>query len=333
MAHQLETFEDGTTAFVSARKDAWHRLGTVLDHTFTAEEGFEVAKLANWNVRTQPLFTELDDGITEVPQRFCTVRDNPVSGKREVIGGNVGNRYVPIQNEESANLLNAVMAESGAKLETAGSIKGGTQTFMTMKLPETMNVGGQDAIDLYIAALNSHDGSTAFRFIVSPVRVVCANTQEAALKNAKSRFSIRHTLNGSAAVSEAHRALELAYKYTGEFEVEAEKLLAQSFTDKQMENFTAKLFDVKGAKSETVETRRKDAQQSVMTLFRDSSTVQSIKNTKYGAYQSVVEYIDHYQAVPSTKDGEDLRAFRQIAGQVMAIQPKLEAFKVLSASR
>ena len=28
MAHEIETFDDGTAAFVTARQDAWHRLGT-----------------------------------------------------------------------------------------------------------------------------------------------------------------------------------------------------------------------------------------------------------------------------------------------------------------
>ena len=29
MAHEIETFTDGTAAFASARTDAWHQLGTV----------------------------------------------------------------------------------------------------------------------------------------------------------------------------------------------------------------------------------------------------------------------------------------------------------------
>ena len=44
MAHQLEQFEDGTTAFAS-REEAWHKLGTITKRAFTAEEALELAQL------------------------------------------------------------------------------------------------------------------------------------------------------------------------------------------------------------------------------------------------------------------------------------------------
>ena len=52
-----------------------------------------------------------------------------------------------------------------------------------MRLPQHLSIGGTDRVDLNIAALNSHDGTSAFRLLVTPVRVVCANTQHAALRD------------------------------------------------------------------------------------------------------------------------------------------------------
>jgi hypothetical protein len=46
MAHELETFTNGQTAFASARLTAWHRLGTVVDHTMTAEQAMATATSA-----------------------------------------------------------------------------------------------------------------------------------------------------------------------------------------------------------------------------------------------------------------------------------------------
>jgi len=57
-----------------------------------------------------------------------------------------------------------------------------------------------DPVDLNIAALNSHDGSSAFRLMITPIRVVCANTQRAALRHNVAHVSIRHTTNAKAAV-------------------------------------------------------------------------------------------------------------------------------------
>ena len=193
MSHEIETH--GTqAAAVFARKDAWHRLGTtVRDRAFTAEEAMRLGHLGGWDVRKLPLTTAevSEGGVTaiEVPG-FATVRTNPFTGEPEALGV-VGGGYTPLQNEDHAEFLNLLADESGAIFDTAGSLRGGRQVFITMQLPDSLTVGGTDRVDLNIAALNSHDGSSAFRILVTPVRVVCANTQSAALRNHESSFSIR----------------------------------------------------------------------------------------------------------------------------------------------
>ncbi|WP_245692728.1 DUF932 domain-containing protein [Streptomyces katrae] len=41
----------------------------------------------------------------------------------------------------------------------------GRPVFLTVKLPQTMTTGRSDKVDLYIAAFNSHDGSSTFRIV------------------------------------------------------------------------------------------------------------------------------------------------------------------------
>ena len=138
MAHQLETWSDGSASFVSARQHAWHRLGTVLPAEFDAAQAMNHARLGGWNVRKEALQTTVltGDGVTtlQVPEQFATVRTNPVTGRPDVLGV-VGRGYTPIQNEAHAALLDALVDESGAHFETAGSLRCGRQVFLTMKLP------------------------------------------------------------------------------------------------------------------------------------------------------------------------------------------------------
>jgi len=248
MAHELETWSDGTASFVSAREHAWHRLGTVLPAEFDAAQAMSYAKLGGWNVRTMALQTApvlSDDGVfgaLPVPDQFATVRTNPVSGSVDVLGV-VGRGYTVIQNEEHADLLNRVVDESGgAHFETAGSLRGGRSVFLSMKLPRTMNIGGIDPVDLYLIALNSHDGTSAFRLLVSPVRVVCANTQALALRRAQSSFSIRHTSGAKGNIAQAREALGLTFKYAETFEREAEAMIQASLTDAQFAQIIGKLW-------------------------------------------------------------------------------------------
>lgn len=296
MAHEIDELAPGVHAAAFARVDAWHKLGVTLDSTFTAEQAMSEAHLGGWNVRKLPLYFEDDapewDGARiDVAERWATVRTNPVTGGTEYLG-TVGSFYTPIQNEDHAELLNTLVDESGAHFETAGSLRGGRETFITMKLPDTLQVGGKDAVDLNLVALNSHDGNSAFRFLVSPVRVVCANTQAMAIRTAKASFSIRHTSNAGRELQEAREALGLTWKYVEAYQAEAEALLAKRYTNKQFDAYAAQLFNVKDdGKASKRALQNRDG---LVSLYRDSDTLTGIRGTRWGAYQAVTEYVDHY---------------------------------------
>jgi Domain of unknown function (DUF932) len=204
MAHELDITE-GQVSFTNARSDHWHRLGQSVGHTMTAREALQAAHLAGWNVRKMALQVPqqpvIDDtGVTTptplaVPDFYATVRTNPINGKLDILSV-VGSKYEPVQNEASCGLLDALVDQSGgAHFETAGALRGGREIFVTMKLPSTVvfdgKDGSKDRTDFYLAALNSH-GSSAFRFLVTPIRIVCANTQTAAIGSAKASLAIRH---------------------------------------------------------------------------------------------------------------------------------------------
>ena len=146
MAHELD-ITNGVASF-AARTDAWHRLGQTVGHSMTAEEALASAQLSGWSVHKRRLVIPLepvitDNGVTTpaplpVADHFATVRTNPITGKIDVLGV-VGSKYEPVQNEESCALLNALTDESGAVFETAGALRGGRETFVTMRLPESMS--------------------------------------------------------------------------------------------------------------------------------------------------------------------------------------------------
>lgn len=333
MSHEINELAEGVHSFVSAREDAWHRLGTTLEDVFDAQTALETAHLANWDVRKVAL-TALDDKTDEqiaVPNRYATIYTNPITQKSQYLGV-VGGHYEPIQNEKHVDLLNAIVDEGGAHFETAGSLRGGRETFVTMKLPKTMLIGGQDAVELYLVALNSHDASSAFRFIVTPVRVVCANTQAAALSSARSSFSIRHVRGAQGHVQEAREALGLTFEYLDAFELEAQKMIEKSLTEKTFEKVVARLFDADLAVTARQKSTAAQHVDGVMSLWRgDSETMKGIKGTRWGGYQAVTEYADHFMGVRNTKGGDsDLaRASRTATSKPMQLL-KEAAFTTLS---
>lgn len=315
MAHEIESQHDQAAA-IFARKDAWHRLGTtVRDRAFTAEEAMRLGHLGGWRVRTLPLtVAEVTDGggkPIEVPG-FATVRTNPFSGAPEALGV-VGGGYTPLQNEDHAEFLNLLADESGAVFDTAGSLRGGRQVFITMQLPYSLTVGGTDRVDLNIAALNSHDGTSAFRILLTPVRVVCANTQSAALAHHHATISIRHTRNAKAAVQAARDALGLTFTYVEAFETEAERLIATTMADAAFDALIDASFgavDISEPVSKRVRETKRHRRDRLHWLFTEADTQAGIRNTAWAGYQAVTEYVDHYAPVRTRGDQATARASR-----------------------
>lgn len=304
--HMIETHQDQAAA-IFARKDAWHQLGTTIEgRAFTAEEAMTIGHLGGWDVRKLPLTAAevTDEGVTtlEVPSAYATVRTNPFTGAVEPLGV-VGEQYTPIQNEEHAEFLNRLVDESGAIFDTAGSLRGGRQIFVTMQLPHGMKVGGVDPINLNIAALNSHDGSSAFRLLLTPVRVVCANTQAAALRNHSASVSIRHTSGAKAAVDQARTALDLTFEYFEAFEAEAEAMIQEQLTEAEFQRIMGDVFG--RANREDSPRAQKTAQErtdQLSQLWHDANTQADIRGTRWAGYQVAAEYVDHYAPV-RTKNG------------------------------
>jgi phage/plasmid-like protein (TIGR03299 family) len=238
------------------------------------------------------------------------VRDNPFTGRAEALGV-VGTGYEPLQNEDHAEFLNNLADQSGAVFDTAGSLRGGRQVFITMQLPESLTIGGTDAVDLNIAALNSHDGSGAFRILVTPVRVVCANTQAAALAANASSFSIRHTRHPKAAVAAARDALGLTFSYVEAFEAEAERLIQTTLTDGEFDALIEASFGpLDPDASERTKQADADRQDVLSFLFHDAETQAGIRGTAWAGYQAVAEYVDHYAPVRAKQDVPTARASR-----------------------
>jgi phage/plasmid-like protein (TIGR03299 family) len=338
MAHELEILNGTAGSFVSAREHAWHRLGTVLDDVFTAEQAMRYAHLGGWNVRKVALQTvpQIDaNGVTapmEVADRFATVRTNPVSGTPDVLGV-VGPDYHVIQNEEHAELLNAVVDESGAHFETAGSLRGGTQVFLSMKLPRGILIGGVDPVDLYLIATNSHDGSSAFRLLVSPVRVVCANTQAAAFRSMRSSFSIRHTSGAKGRIEQARQALGMTWEYVGAFQDAAERMISADIDRAEFARIIAQTWPETTGTTKRADNTAARRAQDIQNLRTASPTLpDEFRGTRWGAYQAITEYIDH---VAPTRGGKgrpgvqaDIRAERAAIGTGPAL--KLRAFELLT---
>lgn len=316
MAHELD-ITDGIASFADSRTrtingvevtDAWHRLGTPVGHLMTTDQALDAAHLRGWNVRKEPLVAKVniaddaEDGgevwaDLQVPDRHAVIRDNPISGQPEALGV-VGNRWTPFQNEDTTDLLSQIVDEGGAHIETAGALRGGRDTFVTMKLPDSMEfrspiTGEIDVTELYINVLNNHTGEQPLRGLISPVRIVCANTQRMAENAARSMVSLRHTGNPQARLAEIRALLGLTFAYRDTFVEQCETLIARSVDNVVVLDVIEEVFGVNAANTEKQAEGRKETAGLVMANYLNSPTVAPFMGTAFGVYNAVTEYLDH----------------------------------------
>jgi phage/plasmid-like protein (TIGR03299 family) len=299
MAHELET-QNGVASFASFREPAWHGLGTVFTEEKNTAEMLAAANLNNWNVRLEEL--EIPSTLTSDKSYQYVVRTNPTNKAQTDVLGIVGERYVPVQNEELFAFGDNIL-DGGGRWETAGSIRGGRVVFGSLALErETVldPTGVADKVKTYLLINTSHDGSIAIQASITPVRVVCANTLNLALgakrgKNAiKQSFKIRHTQTAEGKIAVARETLGLANKYMDAFDMMANAMIQKEITAQQFNEIILAAYpkpekDSKGAVKKW---------ENKVDVINDIYTGQyngMIAGSAWGAFNALTERLDWHR--------------------------------------
>ena len=321
MGHEIDNTA-GRYSFADSRSDAWHQLGQQVGHEMAPAEALEAAHMNGWNVRkiehSQTIPNPLADGETitvAAPGQWTVLRDNPHTLMPEALAV-VGDRWQPYQNEETTDLLYDITDQSGAHIQTIGALDGGRRTFVTMLMPThvefTGSEGFSDKTEVYLAVFNHHDGQGSLRAVISPVRVVCANTQRMAEAAAISTVALRHTGAPTAKLAEVRKLLGLTFTYTDVFAVEMEALIKAERDEAWVRAVFNDVFGVNKAESDKMRGARVERVTQVMEIMRQSPSITPFAGTAYAAYNAVTEYADHFMPVLGKGDVASKRALRTL---------------------
>ena len=294
--HDLET--NGTeAAFASLREPAWHGLGTVFNEEVTTAQMLELAHLDNWNVRLEPVYVQGVPAERFAVPSFAVVRTNPFDGEADVLSV-VGQRYKVLQNEELFDF--GATLGSGARWETAGSIKKGRVVFGSLALERETVLdpnGVADKVNTYMLLHTSHDGSVSVQASITPVRVVCANTLNFALRSVKQSFKIRHTQTLDGKMAAAREALGLAERYMDDFDKAAQALFAVPVTDSQVEDIFATAYPKPDKDASKAAVTRWENKRVAVGEILFSDTTYAVKDTAWGVLNALTENLDWNRGV------------------------------------
>ena len=206
-----------------------------------------------------------------------------------------------------ANLLGSELV-----FETAGSLWGGKQVFITAALPDHVTVGGDD-VRPYVVLTARHTGTGAIRAMTTPVRAVCANTVRAALERARDVYAVRHVGDPTGQLHEARAVLGMTVDYYRQFAAFGDRLALQPMSERALRRVAAELWPHDDTLGGRAQANRRRAREAVLAVFDHGDTVGNAPGSKWCAWNAIVEVHDHH-ARARTAEGAFTRAIEDPAG-------------------
>lgn len=157
----------------------------------------------------------------------------------------------------------------------------------------------------------SHDGSGSITAAFTPIRIVCANTLNAALRTQTNTIRIRHTSNAQTRLEQAHKIMGISNILS----TQLEQIFNHWSTVRITDNAVKKLIALALApRAEVIQHIKSDTTEALSSCFSNivenayqyamSDETQLMKTTQgtlFGAYNAVTGY---FQNVRTYKDPE-----------------------------
>jgi phage/plasmid-like protein (TIGR03299 family) len=286
------------------RDRSWHGKELLLaEHPENWDDARMAAGLM-WEPTTEPVYRKVTaaDGTEsyEAISHKLVVRDDTLDQLGVVSGG-----FELITHAEMGGIVEDFLGQPNVKIDTLISMKGGRQVATTILLDEPYAIKGDvdgfgdPVLTLpYFVLLNSHDGTGACKGLYTQVRVVCANTYQAADMDGDrhgAQFSLRHTSGVKARLEDARKIVEGARTEAARWRAVAEQLVAITVSDEQQLQFLNEFIPEPpaGITSDRVRANIAQDRARFMHVLNESATNMAMAHTGLGLVNAAVEYLDH----------------------------------------
>ena len=288
------------------RQKPWHGLGTMVQEAPASREALELAGL-NWKVIQKALLTA--DGHL-VPGFKVNLRDSD----NQVLGV-VTDRYRVVQNEDAFAFTDALLGE-GVTYETAGSLQNGRRTWILAKLPQNYIISG-DEITPYLVFMNSHDGTGAIKAAMTPIRVVCQNTLNLALKTAKRTWSADHVGDIQGKMEDARYTLLYADQYMKELGKAIDALRRIKLSDRQVQEYIDALFPLPENATEAQTKNTLRLKEDMKARYHEAPDLKDVGKNGYRFINAVSDFATHSEPLRKRTNYKESLFARTVEGNVM----------------
>lgn len=154
--------------------------------------------------------------------------------------GLVKAKYEVVQNIDAFKFFDDAIGEGMARWDKAGILDDGRKIYLSARLPVETRVG-DDLIDNYLVFSNSHDGTSSVNIMFTPIRVICTNMLNSALKSADAYIRIRHTESAKQKLQRGAEILRIACNHADTVQDYYNSLLKVKMSDREVMEYLANL--------------------------------------------------------------------------------------------
>lgn len=292
--------------FFVGRETPWHGLGRSIESAPTSHDAIIYAGL-DWKVIQSDVYT---DNGTLIPGFKANIRDID----RQVLGM-VTDRYRIVQNIEAFEFTDALLGE-GVKYETAGSLASGKRIWMLAKMEDRLITG--ERVSPYLVFTNSHDGKGAINVAITPIRVVCQNTLNLALRQAERKWSCVHVGDIKGKLEEAKRTLINANAYMDELHEEFGELKLMTLTDNKVDEYINMLIPLSETETSQTKIRRiEDMRNELRIRYHEAPDLVDIEKSAYRFVNAVSDFATHTIPFRKTKNFAENRFMKTVDGNAL----------------
>ena len=282
----------------------WHGQGHPLKGLVTSEEMRQASNLM-WEPELHPVYLQHIGLGDEHPQFIEAKHHRAVvrSDHRDVVLGVVSDNYQIIENAEMFDFCDALV-DAGAHYETAGSIHNGRRVWALCRVPETVQINGveDDEVQMYVACAQGHDGGFSLRAMVTPVRIVCQNTLQAAL-NTQRTFTVRHAGSPQDKLADAQEALGITFNWAKAFGEFANDMAARPMADDEFARLVQHVLPPMADGSVSTSTANSRARLQSLYHVAPENNLPGMQETRWAAFNAVTQYVDWQSPGRSSKFG------------------------------
>jgi len=273
----------------SVRNAPWHGLGVLVNEALNSHDAIRAAGL-NWTVSSERIYSRGNE--------IAGYKANVRSSDKKTLGI-VSDKYQIVQNHRAFEFTDSLIDE-GVTYETAGSLADGRRIWLLAKLPKRYSVA-EDNIESYLLFSNSHDGSTGIKAAITPIRVLCMNSLNLALKDAQRIWMAKHTGDVAAKMSEARRTLQLADVYMEKLKTECEGLEGIGLTDDKVYDLIKQLLPETAGASDLARKNNNTLRENLALRYFDAPDLSGKPRTALRFINAVSDFVTHTEPLRKTQ--------------------------------